>query len=61
MKEKIKNGYFFLYGDYWCLKVGSRCYVLPLDYEEPTLLYMFKDLDEKKIKAIVKPNGERVE
>lgn len=61
MKDKIKNGYFFMYGKNWFMRVGSRCYMLPIGYDDIQLFYMFKQIEDKKIKAIVKPNGERVE
>lgn len=61
MKDKIKNGYFFLYLNKWYLKVGSRCYRLPLDMKEPIFIIMFKNIKEEDIKLVFKANGERVE
>ena len=62
MKDKIKNGYFFMYGEDVYLKVGSRCYYLPLFEElDKPFLILYKHLDESKIKAVYKANWERVE
>jgi hypothetical protein len=62
MKDKIKNGYFFIYWDNKAyIRVGSRCYRLPLQQEDLILYVMFKDIVEKKIKHVWTPNGERVE
>ena len=60
MKEKIKNGYFLLYDNRWYLKVGSRCYMLPIEFDEPTTLIMFKDLEEEKIRMVAKPDGKGI-
>lgn len=57
MKDKIKNGYFFMYDGYIWLKVGSRTYRVYKD----TKCILFKNIDESKIKAVYKANGERVE
>lgn len=60
MKDKIKNGYFFMYdNDIW-MKVGSRCYMLPLYHRGQSCL-MFKYIDEDYIQEVWKANGERVE
>lgn len=61
MKDKIKNGYFFVCKKLWYLRVGSRCYILPLDMSEEVCFVMFKNITEEGIQAIFKPNGERVE
>ena len=58
MKEKIKNGYFFKYEyeqEIW-LKVGSRCYLFPYPY-----MKLFRKIEEEKIIAIYKANGQLVE
>ena len=57
MKDKIKNGYFFMYDGCAWLKVGSRTYRVYKD----TKCILFKNIDESKIKAVYKANGERVE
>lgn len=45
MKDKIKNGYFFKYnlcGEHqFLMRVGSRCYFIPL-YSVRDLYVMFK-------------------
>lgn len=56
MKEEIKNGYFFMYENELYLRVGSRAYI----YVEFGCYKMFKYIEEDKIQAIYKPNGERV-
>ena len=61
MKDKIKNGYFFQYQDKVYIRVGSRCYRLPLKQTDVFLYTMFKDILESNIRAVFKPNGERVE
>ena len=65
MKDKIKNGYFFMYAAGMTykilLKVGSRCYILPLYETRIKNFILFKDIQEDKIDQIYKPNGERVE
>ena len=61
MKEKIKNGYFFVYCGEVHLRVGSRCYLLPLLLNNEVTYTMFKDIKEELITVVVKPNGERVE
>ena len=61
MKDKIKNGYFFRYLNHWYIRVGSRCYHLPLYYDKPNFIIMFKNIAEEGIKMVCKPNGERVE
>lgn len=64
MKDKIKNGYFFFYliGNRYevLLKVGSRCYILPLTEANINKLILFKNIEEDKIDSIFKPNGERI-
>ena len=65
MKDKIKNGYFFKYnlcGEHqFLMRVGSRCYFIPL-YSVRDLYVMFKkDIVEEFILEVYKPNGERVE
>ena len=57
MKDKIKNGYFFMYEDGIYLKVGSRAYKI----ENNISCIMWKYIEEEKIIAICKANGERVE
>lgn len=57
MKDKIKNGYFFIYDNQIFIKVGSRTYRVYKD----TRCILFKNIDESKIKAVYKANGERVE
>lgn len=62
MKDKIKNGYFFIYWDNNAyIRVGSRCYRLPLKKEDFVLYVMFKDILEDGVKAVYKANMERVE
>lgn len=61
MKDKIKNGYFFVYCNELHLRVGSRCYKLPLLLNEAVIYTMFKNLKEELITEVFKPNGERVE
>lgn len=61
MKDKIKNGYFFLYLNDWYMRVGSRCYLLPLYIDKPAFIIMFKNIKEEGIKMVFKSNGERVE
>lgn len=69
MKDKIKNGYFFIYNGDKCLRVGSRVYFLPI--EEKSIIYshhflysyrymMFKNIEERRIESVYKANGERV-
>ena len=60
MKDKIKNGYFFVYCKEWYLKVGNRCYKLPLSVFEKIKLIMFKSIKEEEITKVFKPNGERI-
>lgn len=61
MKDKIKNGYFFVYCKDWYLRVGSRCYKLPLSVFEKIELIMYKNIKEESVTKVFKPNGERVE
>lgn len=60
MKDKIKNGYFFIYCGKAHLRVGSRVYILPLENDQ-VVYTMLKNLKEELITAVFKPNGERVE
>ena len=60
MKDKIKNGYFFKYDDDIWMRVGSRCYWLPLRIKGQACI-LFKYIDEEGIQEVFKPNGERVE
>lgn len=57
MKDKIKNGYFFMYKDGVYLKVGSRAYKIQSEIK----CTMLKYIEEEKILAIYKANGELVE
>ena len=54
MKEKIKNGYFFIYKDGVYLKVGSRAYKIQNEIK----CIMWKYIEEEKIHAVYKANGE---
>ena len=63
MKDKIKNGYFFKYEceqEIW-LKVGSRCYLLPIYRFPYPYMKLFRKIEEEKIIAIYKANGQLVE
>lgn len=61
MKDKIKNGYFFIYDHDTYMRVGSRCYFIPILYIRGGKYIMFKDIDEDYIQAVFTANGERVD